>query len=654
MRWHTKPITQLVVMFVVMSMVIGAQSTASAFLTGNTKNKTVSKIQDTGLRKVAGTIADPTCPNTDAVQYAMTENNLAIAPPSRMRYVDAPWEYDSLNTTYFARTQEFDQAGFGTKAQNIAFMADDPNDDSRVSSIMSSMFRYKPTALKNAYILKYTPAVVRDDPSPYKGDAPAIEVPSKAGWPVCVPTTGYDIGGGYEAMVVSAESNRITLHIGIHEYMDGDQPALGGCPLGQRNCRGGYWLYISGIAVDSDILSAYNGKKGIQQGSGLSRNIIDRIQLPIVKPGRRLGISQGDGVTVLLRDSGPIIYANKNFMWGGGFPEYDPGGTPTNTPAAGTPTAPPASTPTTAPTAPPAGQQCFTLSAEIFADRVGTGTYTFQPHIKVFSPVGGKDGDIMASFLDGSTWINNSTFIPWNKGTHNPKDIEYNRVSNRSVRTFPNALNLDELTDSYKIKIDNCSPLPNESTIQCKMGIRDGNPFVEGIGGSDCRCMGSSCTALPPTTAPTNTPVPPGTTTSPTVPPGTSPTAVPTLPPGTTPTVSPTGPVTNLPGQNVIRVTVSSSCNEPACADIRVLISHIDAERLEGSFSYLHWQLTNNQWGNSGTSAFTSGFSTSDQFFTFQAPQFDLSTLVNVKKLVLQAELTNPREQRFYVLINRP
>ena len=181
MRWHTKPIMQLAIMLVVMSVVIGAQNTASALLTHNTKNSSVAQGENTELRKVAGGMADPTCPNTDPVQYALTENNLAIAPPKRMRYVDAPWEYDSLNTTFFTRTQEFDQAGFGSKAQNLAFMADDPNDDHVIDSIMSSIFRYKPTALKNAYILKYTPAVVRDDPSPYKGGAPAIEIPSKAG-----------------------------------------------------------------------------------------------------------------------------------------------------------------------------------------------------------------------------------------------------------------------------------------------------------------------------------------------------------------------------------------------------------------------------------------------------------------------------------------
>ncbi|MBP6994239.1 hypothetical protein KBB12_03280, partial [Candidatus Woesebacteria bacterium] len=355
MRWHTKPIMQLVVMLVVMSVVIGAQSTASALLASSTKNIPVAQSQNAELRRVAAEMADPTCPNTDPVQYALTENNVAIAPPKRMRYVDAPWEYDTLNTNYFSRTDsesEFAAAGnLGTKAENLTFMADGQGYDSRIASIMSSIFRYTPTAFRNAYVLKYSGAP-RGNDTPHKGDAPAIEVPSKAGWPVCVPTTGYDIGGGYEAMVVAAESNRITLHIGIHEYMVGQDPVLGGCPAGQQ-CKGGYWLYISGIAVDSDILSAYNGKKGIQQGAGLSQNITDRIQLPVVKPGRRLGTSQGDGVTVLLRDSGPVIYANKNFMWGGGFPEYDPGTTPTATPPAGATNTPPPGAPTATPTAVP-------------------------------------------------------------------------------------------------------------------------------------------------------------------------------------------------------------------------------------------------------------------------------------------------------------
>lgn len=360
MRWHTKPVIQLVVMFVVMFVVIGAQSSVSALFGGKPQSQlAMMDEQDAGLRQVAGSIADPTCPNMDAVNYAWTENNIAIAPPRRMRYTAAPWEYDTLNTTYFSRTDspaEFDQAGnVGSKSDNMVIQPDDPNKDPLIANIMSSIFRYKPTAFKNVYLLKYA-AAPRGNDTPHKGMAPAVEVPSKSGWPVCVPTTGYDIGGGYEAMVVAAESTRITLHIGIHEYMVGSDPALGGCPAGQP-CKGGYWLYISGINVDSDILAAYNLKKGVQQGAGLAQEISTRIELPVVKPGRRLGTSRGDGVVVLLRDSGPIINANKNFMWGGGFPEYDAGTMPTATPPAGATNTPPpgapTATPTTVPTLPP-------------------------------------------------------------------------------------------------------------------------------------------------------------------------------------------------------------------------------------------------------------------------------------------------------------
>lgn len=517
MRWHTKPITQLVVMFVVMLVVIGAQSAASAFLTGNTQNKTVAKVEDKGLVKIAAPANN--C-NTSAVTFGQTESNPNNAEP-RQPISTHRCEYDVFGPNCFNQTNNFTLAiqehgnnGYVDRNASIPITSVAGAKDAKVRGMMESIFGFTPRAgFADVKVFEYGSAWGnRGEQERTRGDAPAVKVPVPQGHSVCTPETLYDIGGG-EAMVVFAANDRVTIHIGRHEYIVGKTNNCGG-----QHCSGGYWIYIDGINVDTDIVNAYNSIKSAQEAAGAD---LTPISLPIVQAKRRLGTARlQNSITMTIWDDGRMLPLNDNHYWGSNF---DDGGTPT---------LPPAGTPTTAP---PAGQQCFTLSAEIFADRVGTGTYTFNPHIKVFSPVGGKDGDIMASFLNGSTWINNSTFIPWNKGTHNPKDIEYSRVSDRSVRTFPNVLNLDELTDSYKIKIDNCNPLPNELTIQCKMGMRDGSPFVEGVGGSNCRCVGSNCTAPTPTVPPTNTPVPSGTTVSPTVPPGTSPTAVPTLPPGELP-----------------------------------------------------------------------------------------------------------------------
>jgi hypothetical protein len=348
MRWHTKPITQLVVMFVVMGIIVTSQQVVNMYAArGQTPTSLpIAQLQDEGLVQVQAQAA-PTCPNTDPIQYAWTENNTQIAPPKRMRYVDARWEYDSLNTSYFSRVSLAQRPElYGGLESNITYIEDGgPNDvgggtgGTGITNMMSSMFRYKPDRLKDAYVLLYQdPPVPRGADTPHKGSAPAIEVPSNPGWPVCAPTTGYDVGGGYEAMVVFADANRITLHVGIHEYMDGQDARLGVCPTGPDGCKGGYWIYVSGIAVDSDIIAAYNEKKGVQQGSNLSNNISDRIELPIIKPGRRLGASQGSGVVVAVRDSGPLIKINEPFLWNG-FPtiNFTAGNVSTPTAGAATP-----------------------------------------------------------------------------------------------------------------------------------------------------------------------------------------------------------------------------------------------------------------------------------------------------------------------------
>ncbi len=376
MRWHTRPVLQLLVVFGVMTAVLAGQGVVSSRLTGSlTQSPSLaSQSDESGLVKVQAGQPDPTCPNDAPVQYAWTENRTNMAPPKRMRYADAEWEYDSLNTTYFTRHDteaDFQQTDFGLKSENLLLRQNDPLDDLQyASNLMSSMFQYKLTHFKNAYVLKYTPAVIEDDPSAHKGNAPALEIPSKPGWPICVPTTGYDIGGGYEAMVVSVEGDRITLHIGIHEYMDGNDPALGGCPLGTNNCKGGYWVYISGITVSPDIASAYALKSGIQRADSLQREITHRIELPIVAPGKKLGTSNGNSVIVALRDSGPLIYASKHFLWGGSYPLRDDllpaNATPTVRPTTPPPLTPmptnPTTTtstpvPTTRPTGPPATPQ---------------------------------------------------------------------------------------------------------------------------------------------------------------------------------------------------------------------------------------------------------------------------------------------------------
>ncbi|KKQ38908.1 MAG: hypothetical protein US54_C0001G0033 [Candidatus Roizmanbacteria bacterium GW2011_GWA2_37_7] len=187
--------------------------------------------------------------------------------------------------------------------------------DGNVRNMMASMFGYKPKRLIAAYDL------------PSIGGTYVLEVPvDSENRDIKMPGTGYDIGGGYEAMVVFAASDRVTLHIGRHEYFTGTKT----CASGQI-CSGGYWIYVKNICVDQQIQNAYNKAKGAQEAAGADLN---PIQLPMVLPGHILGKASGSSVLVGVRDNGPFISIFKPDYWGG-VPEKDiieQEPTPTNSP----------------------------------------------------------------------------------------------------------------------------------------------------------------------------------------------------------------------------------------------------------------------------------------------------------------------------------
>ena len=376
MRWHTKPITQLVVMFVVMSMVIGAQSTASALLTGNTQNNIVAKNEGTGLRKVAGGCSYRA---GGSIQTGQTETNPQNANP-RWPISDPHYrgEYDVLNSQYFIQQPNMDP-------QYRGYFDDGGHTDGNVTGMLGSMFGYRPNAFSAAYDMKYQDPIGQgirgNDPSDIKGNYPILQIPVPANKEVLMARTGYDIGGG-EAMVVFASADRVVLHIGRHEYFAGTGQCLNG------PCSGGYWIYLSDVCVNDNIVDSYNSVKAAQEAAGPNLN---PIRLPIVPEGYPLGRATGSSVKVALRDNGPFILMNKPFLWQG-YPEQNfgtptntpaPNATvtptpnpliPTNTPAAGAPTNTPATgTPTIAPTATP------TLPPGTTATPIPTGNTTPTP-----------------------------------------------------------------------------------------------------------------------------------------------------------------------------------------------------------------------------------------------------------------------------------
>ena len=389
MRWHTKPITQLVIMFVVMSMVIGAQSTTASFLASNTNNKPVT-YENTDLRKVAGgsgcdagspniilgdTERDPT--NSDPrVPISTNRHDYEFSGAYFTRATLAEANASNTNGTFKIKSNYSDYLTYPDDGDPV-----DRTGGTRgtgVTGILGKMFRYRPDRLADAYFVKYVSSTVQGPDTLVKGTNPIIEVPTVVDGTIYAPDTGYEIAPGYGAMVAYADASTITMHIGRHEYFAG----TGQLNCHGQRCSGGYWITISNVCVDTKILNAYNSVKARQAQVG--PNIVtDTLQLPMLANGAPIAKANGSPVRVVLRDNGPIISAYKPFYWEGATvrpfaPTNTPANTtptstpptgstatptpdpliPTNTPAAGAPTNTPAqgtptSTPTVTPTLPP-------------------------------------------------------------------------------------------------------------------------------------------------------------------------------------------------------------------------------------------------------------------------------------------------------------
>jgi len=293
-------------------------------------------------KKTSTQASTPSCPynSGQSVPSGSTESNASNTenrwPISQHRH-----EYDILGPGYFSLRSNTD-AGILNLTKNDGGVV-----DSKMNSFMGSMFGYKPQLLAGAFDVAYGGSVPQGNDTPVKGDAPVLQVPTEPGAEVKVPQTGYDIGGGYEAMVVFATSDRVTIHIGRHEYFVGS----GGNNCNGGKCSGGYWIYVKDICVDEQIVSAYNSVKGAQEGAGADKT---PIQLPMVRPGQTLGKATGSSVVVGVRDNGPFISTFKPVYWQG-VPEksFTPGTQPTPTPGTNPPVA--TTTPGTAPTTTPTG-----------------------------------------------------------------------------------------------------------------------------------------------------------------------------------------------------------------------------------------------------------------------------------------------------------
>jgi hypothetical protein len=124
---------------------------------------------------------------------------------------------------------------------------------------------------------------------PVETDPPAtlISVAASPGELVHVPPSGYDIGGGYEALVLYAAPNRITL-----KY------------TGEDNVVYGYTIHLESICVDPNLLVLYQ-----------QMNAAGRHQLPALRAGQAFARAVGASYVVAIRDTGTFMDPRSHCDW---------------------------------------------------------------------------------------------------------------------------------------------------------------------------------------------------------------------------------------------------------------------------------------------------------------------------------------------------
>lgn len=114
---------------------------------------------------------------------------------------------------------------------------------------------------------------------------------SNVGQTVRAPTNGYNIGGGYQYMVVYASDKEITMNV------TGDDQAIDG-----------YAIHMYGFCVDPNLVSLYQ-----------ELNAGGRRLLPALYGGQKMGTANGTEVKVAIRDSGTFMDPRSRLDWWKGY-----------------------------------------------------------------------------------------------------------------------------------------------------------------------------------------------------------------------------------------------------------------------------------------------------------------------------------------------
>jgi len=101
------------------------------------------------------------------------------------------------------------------------------------------------------------------------------------------PASGYDIGGGYQVLVLYASAERITL-----KYTRED------------NVVYGYTIHVENVCVEPNLLALYQSWNEAGRGS-----------LPALRAGQPFGRARGDEIQVAIRDTGAFMDPRMRGDW---------------------------------------------------------------------------------------------------------------------------------------------------------------------------------------------------------------------------------------------------------------------------------------------------------------------------------------------------
>jgi hypothetical protein len=118
-------------------------------------------------------------------------------------------------------------------------------------------------------------------------DVTLLGVAAQPGELIHVPPSGYDIGGGYEVLVLYTAPNRITL-----KY------------TGEDNVVYGYTVHVEDICVDPNLLALYE-----------QMNTAGRSRLPALSAGQAFGYAVGSSFGVAIRDTGAFMDPRSHQDW---------------------------------------------------------------------------------------------------------------------------------------------------------------------------------------------------------------------------------------------------------------------------------------------------------------------------------------------------